>query len=148
MSSEVGASYDGDVTPLEAWNALASVPASVLVDVRTRAEWSWVGVPQLAAVAKQPITLEWQVYPSMAENPDFVAVLDAALVKAGFAHDVPIYFLCRSGVRSRKAAIAMTAAGWSRCRNISDGFEGPPDPDGHRGAVAGWKASGLPWNQS
>ena len=59
-----------------------------------------------------------------------------------------IYFLCRSGVRSKHAAIAMTEAGWARCFNIASGFEGPPDPAGHRGTVDGWKAQGLPWTQT
>jgi rhodanese-related sulfurtransferase len=148
MSVLDGAQYDGDVSPSEAWADLARDPRSVLIDVRTRAEWTWVGVPLLAEIGKTPITLEWQAYPAMDENPDFVEVLDAALSKAGLDRDTALYFLCRSGVRSRKAAIAMTAAGWSRCRNVADGFEGPPDPAKHRGGVAGWKASGLPWTQS
>jgi hypothetical protein len=41
----------------------------------------------------------------------------------------------------------MTQAGATHCYNISDGFEGPMDKAGHRGAVAGWKQSGLPWLQ-
>ncbi len=148
MSNENGVGYAGDVAPREAWSSLSSDGSAILVDVRTKAEWSFVGVPSLAELGKKPITLEWQVYPSMAENPDFVEVLDGALVKAGLAHDVPIYFLCRSGVRSRNAALAMTSAGWTRCYNVAGGFEGPLDSGGHRGAVDGWKAQGLPWSQS
>ena len=40
----------------------------------------------------------------------------------------PLLFICRSGARSRQAAIAMTSAGWAPCFNVSDGFEGPLDP--------------------
>ena len=148
MSSENEIGYAGDVTPREAWEGLSQDKRAILVDVRTRAEWSFVGVPQLAELGKTPITLEWQVFPAMAINPDFVDVLDGALTKAEIARDVPLYFLCRSGVRSRHAAVAMTAMGWSRCHNIASGFEGPPDPAGHRGTVDGWKAQGLPWTHS
>jgi rhodanese-related sulfurtransferase len=57
-------------------------------------------------------------------------------------------FLCRSGVRSRAAAIAMTRAGFSRAYNIAGGFEGDLDGERHRGAANGWKAAGLPWKQT
>lgn len=148
MSIEQTTGYAGDVAPAEAWTSLSGDPRAVLVDVRTRAEWSFVGLPSLAGIGKNPITLEWQIFPSMAINPDFVEVLDGALTQAGIARDAPLYFLCRSGARSRSAAIAMTSAGWSRCFNIGPGFEGPLDPGGHRGRVSGWKAGGLPWTQS
>ncbi len=84
----------------------------------------------------------------MTHNPDFVAALTSALTEARVDFDAPVYFLCRSGVRSQHAAVAMTAAGWKRCFNIATGFEGALDGSGHRGRVAGWKALGLPWVQS
>lgn len=148
MSIDFVGAYAGDVDPAEAWESLQGDPRTILVDVRTRAEWAFVGLPVLAALGKQPITLEWQVFPSMAANPEFVTVLDEALGKAGIARDTTILFLCRSGQRSRFAAEAMTAAGWTRCFNISEGFEGGLDGEGHRGRVAGWKARGLPWSQT
>lgn len=148
MSLEMGGGYAGDVDPAQAWASLAEDRSAVLVDVRTRAEWAFVGLPSLAALGRQPITLEWQVFPSMTVNADFVAILDEALTAAGIAHDAPLLFLCRSGVRSRHAAVAMTQAGWNRCFNISEGFEGGLDGEGHRGRVAGWKARGLPWTQT
>lgn len=148
MSVEETGRYAGDVAPAEAWASLSADGRAVLVDVRTRAEWSFVGLPSLDALGKKPITLEWQVFPSMAVNPDFVEVLDGALTKAGIAKDAPLFFLCRSGVRSLHAAVAMTEAGWERCHNVAGGFEGPLDPERHRGAVSGWKAAGLPWIQS
>ncbi|MER2606070.1 MAG: rhodanese-like domain-containing protein [Siculibacillus sp.] len=148
MSNGIGEGYAGDVAPRTAWEALAGPSRAVLIDVRTRAEWSFVGLPSLADLGKQPITLEWQVFPSMTVNADFVEVLDRALDQAGFERDTPLYFLCRSGARSRHAAIAMTGAGWTRCFNVATGFEGPLDTSGHRGGVSGWKADGLPWTQS
>jgi rhodanese-related sulfurtransferase len=56
-------------------------------------------------------------------------------------------FLCRSGARSRAAAMALTAAGYTSCYNIAEGFEGNPDAERHRGTTGGWKAAGLPWAQ-
>jgi rhodanese-related sulfurtransferase len=145
MSSELA--YAGDLTPTEAWALLSGDRKARLVDVRTKAEWSYVGVPELGAAAA-PLFLEWQIWPDMAVNADFVPALDAALAAAGLDRDDPVVFLCRSGVRSAAAARALTAAGWRRAYNLSGGFEGPPDDDCHRGGVAGWKASGLPWTQT
>jgi rhodanese-related sulfurtransferase len=61
--------------------------------------------------------------------------------------EAPILFICRSGGRSRAAAAALTAAGYRRCYNVAEGFEGNPDPERHRGKTGGWKAAGLPWVQ-
>ena len=135
-------SYAGDVTPEQAWTALHDEPAAVLVDVRTRAEWSYVGLPDLDAIGKQPVLIEWQTYPAGAVNERFTEQLEAA----GVAKDAPVYFLCRSGARSVSAATAATQQGWSRSHNILDGFEGPHDDARHR-TVAGWKVAGLPWVQ-
>jgi rhodanese-related sulfurtransferase len=141
-------SYAGDVTPAAAYDLLSSNPGAVLVDVRTRPEWSFVGVPDLQEVGKEPVLLEWQNYPSMQMDPQFPERLQALLAQMGAPADAPLLFLCRSGARSRAAAIALTGAGRANCFNIADGFEGPRDAEGHRGTVAGWKAAGLPWGQS
>jgi rhodanese-related sulfurtransferase len=132
-----------NVAPGKTWEALKADPKAQLVDVRTDAEWNFVGVPDLAAVGKQAVLLPWQVYPSMQRNASF----EEQLGKAGFTPEHHIYFLCRSGVRSLAAAEAARAAGFPNVYNISDGFEGPPDHAGHRGQTAGWKADGLPWRQ-
>lgn len=135
--------YAGDVTPEQAWDDLRANPRAVLVDVRTQPEWAFVGVPDLSAAGKQPALISWQIYPEMQRNPGF----EAEVEKLGLDRDGPIYFLCRSGVRSKAAAIAMTGAGYQACFNVAGGFEGDPDDQRHRGSVNGWKASGLPWMQ-
>ena len=112
--------------------------------MRTRAEWSYVGVPDLTAADKKPGLLEWQVFPGMQANTEFVGSLSGGVADK----ETPILFLCRSGVRSAAAAKAMTAAGYLNCFNISDGFEGPLDGQAKRGGQAGWKAAGLPWRQT
>jgi rhodanese-related sulfurtransferase len=135
--------YAGDVTPSEAWKMLGEDKSARLVDVRTRPEWSFVGVPDLSRLGKRTLFLSWQDYPAMQINPDFVA----ELAKAVPDRQTPLFFLCRSGARSKAAAMAVTAAGYARCFNVSEGFEGNLDDERHRGKIGGWKAAGLPWVQ-
>lgn len=141
------AHYAGDVLPSEAWRVLNQTPSAQLVDVRTSAEWSFVGLPDLSPLGRRPLLAEWQSYPDMAVNTDFVAETEAALSAAGIAKDAPIFVLCRSGARSRSAAAALTKAGYSAAFNVAHGFEGDPDGEGHRGSLNGWKADNLPWRQ-
>jgi rhodanese-related sulfurtransferase len=146
MAAQSTAGYAGDLSAREAYSILERDKAAVLVDVRTQAEWTYVGVPNLSELGKQTILVEWQAYPSMKVDADFATRLNQALPESGA--DAPLLFLCRSGGRSRAAAIAMTTAGHTRCFNIAGGFEGPLDDKQQRGAVDGWKAQGLPWSQS
>src|SRR6516165_6621427 len=104
--------------------------------------------PDLRALDKTPLFLEWQAYPSMQVDGQFAARLGSMLESAAVDRGASLVFLCRSGARSRAAAIAMTNAGWAPCFNVSDGFEGPLDGSRHRGGVSGWKAGGLPWTQT
>lgn len=133
--------YAGDVTPTEAYAVVTASEDAVLVDVRTRAEWAHVGVPQLDS-QHHPLFVEWQRYPDGSVNESFVDELRAA----GVAEGAPLYFMCRSGVRSVAAAEAATAAGLGPAYNVLEGFEGPHDSEGHR-TVSGWKVAGLPWKQ-
>jgi rhodanese-related sulfurtransferase len=132
-----------NVAPTQTWEALRSNANVQLVDVRTDAEWNFVGVPDLAASGKQAILIPWQLYPTMQRNGSF----EDNLKQAGLTAEHSIYFICRSGARSMAAAQAAQAAGYPHVFNVADGFEGPPDVQGHRGGGAGWKAEGLPWRQ-
>ena len=143
-ATDQAAGYAGEIGVAELWSALESAPDAVLVDVRTQAEWNFVGVPELSELDKAPVFVEWQAYPTMEINPAFVETVEAAVAD----RDAPVFLLCRSGARSRAAAIALTAAGYRSCYNITEGFEGPPDAERHRGSTAGWKAQGLPWVQA
>jgi rhodanese-related sulfurtransferase len=146
--------YAGDISPQDAWRLLIADGRARLVDVRTAAEWSYVGVPDLGAAhgadgapLAAPIFLEWQTWPTMAPVSDFVARLVERLEADGLGAADPVLFLCRSGARSLAAANALAAAGWLRAYNVAGGFEGPLDDRRHRGGTAGWKASDLPWAQ-
>lgn len=136
-------SYAGDVTPQTAWEILTDDPRAVLVDVRTDAEWRYVGLPDLSVVGKEPVCVSWQVYPDLRANPSFAGEVTAA----GVEPEDTVLLLCRSGQRSAAAAAALTAAGYRRCYNVAEGFEGGKDAHGRRGTRAGWKVAGLPWRQ-
>ena len=129
--------YAGDISPQEAHDLLASNDAAVLIDVRTAAEWTWVGIADVADARH----VSWTLWPEGVQNSDFVTE-----ATAGLDQDQPILFLCRSGGRSAAAASAATAAGFTQCYNIATGFQGDPDQNGHR--TGGWQGAGLPWRQS
>lgn len=114
-----------------------------LVDVRTDAEWSFVGMPDLGPLGKRIVCVSWKLFPDNALNSGFVEQVRAAGVEPG----QQVLLICRSGQRSRDAAIALTAAGFEACYNVAEGFEGDKDGAAHRGAVNGWKIAGLPWQQ-
>jgi rhodanese-related sulfurtransferase len=143
-------SYAGDLTVDEAWQLLAADPSARLVDVRTAPEWSFVGRADLSSIGKAPLLLSWQTYPQMAVDTDFTSKLSQGLGEQGRGDAdkaAPVLFLCRSGARSKAAAIAATAAGFTRSYNIAGGFEGDRDSSSHRNSVGGWRFAGLPWIQ-
>ena len=127
--------YAGALTPQEAFELMKAGVAK-LVDVRTRAEWDYVG--------KIPgsLLIEWQAYPSSLLNPEFLNQLQAEVSK-----EQPVMFICRSGARSNSAAKRATEAGYTRSYNILQGFEGDKDAEGHRNSSGGWRFAGLPWTQ-
>jgi rhodanese-related sulfurtransferase len=135
--------YSGDILATEAMDILKNNPDAQLVDVRTFAEWHYVGTPDLNSLKKEVICIEWRQLPSMDLNPAFIQVLENKIP----SRDTELLFLCRTGGRSREAAIAMTARGYKTCYNIESGFEGDLNPQKHRGSTSGWKASKLPWRQ-
>ena len=133
----------GDVTPKQTWEMMKQNLKASLLDVRTPAEWAYVGIPDLSSLARHPMLVSWILFPTMEPNPDFVNQISGMEVDP----EQDLLILCRSGHRSKSAAIALTAAGFSACYNISYGFEGDKDQAGHRGTINGWKVDALPWTQ-
>lgn len=132
-----GLPYLGALYPAEAHEILQSTPGATLVDVRSRAEFDWVGrVPGA-------VEIEWASYPGMKPNPNFLAQLEQQVDK-----EVLTLFMCRSGARSHHAAEMATQAGYSNCYNVLEGFEGDRNSSQHRNTISGWRAAGLPWQQS
>src|SRR5574343_639173 len=129
--------YAGALTPQEAWELLQLIPEARLVDVRTSAEWNWVG-----RVANS-VEIEWMQWPANQPNPNFLAQLTQQVDK-----EAVVMCLCRSGVRSKKAATVATEAGYTSAYDILEGFEVDLDANKHRNRIGGWRFAGLPWTQS
>lgn len=139
-----------EVDPAEAYRLLESDSKSALIDVRTRAEWAFVGLPDLSALGRPVWPIEWVAFPNMARNPGFIEELADRMGGKPLAR---LFFICRSGSRSMAAAQTVAAELGAQgvaahCTNVAEGFEGDLDQDGHRGRGNGWKARGLPWRQS
>ena len=147
MSGQNGDRAVDNVDVEATWQRLASRPGSQLIDVRTRAEWTYVGIPDLGPIGKRAVLVEWQTFPDQTVDPRFVERLAGELKAVGAQLDDDLFFICRSGGRSLAAAKAMAEAGYQACHNVAGGFEGPLDDDRHRGSVGGWKTAGLPWLQ-
>jgi len=130
----LGLTYAGALTPKEAYEVWQLAPGAKLVDVRTRAEWDWVGrIPGAEEI-------EWMTYPGNQPNTNFLAQL-----KQQIDPEVLVMFVCRSGVRSDKAAGLASKAGYTEAYNVLEGFEGDKDANGRRGNTGGWRQAGLPW---
>jgi len=133
--------YAGELSLDEAWAMLRDLPDAVLIDVRTQAEWNFVGIPVLDELDKEARFIEWISFPGGQPNPRF---LEQAT--EGLQPGQPVLLLCRSGARSLSAARALTEAGYGPAYNVTAGFEGALDPAGHR--ASGWRHAGLAWRQS
>lgn len=149
MSTDVGPRVS-EALPQEAWDLLKNSASAVLVDVRSKAEWSFVGKPDLSDLGHSVVFVEWASFPGMSANDRFVDEVESHL---GGTTPSCMLFLCRSGVRSLGAAEAMAQAFEKKghavpCISVAEGFEGDLDAHKHRGGLGGWKARGLPWVQS
>jgi rhodanese-related sulfurtransferase len=124
--------------PKQAWSVLDTEPAAVLLDVRDRTEYSFVGH------ATGSVNIPWKNAPDWKPNPNFLAE-----VRQRFPNlNTPLLLMCRSGQRSLDACKALAEVGYTDLTNIEEGFEGPLDEHKHRGALGGWRAHELPWEQS
>ena len=133
---QLGVSYSGALTPAEAHELWRNAPGAKLVDVRTRAEWDYVGrIPGA-------VEIEILTYPGNRPNAAFLTELENKVDKSA-----PVLFICRSGGRSHNAAMLAQEAGFSQAYNVLEGFEGDRDSQGHRNTTGGWRAAGLPWMQ-
>src|SRR5512134_3197816 len=121
LGRQLGLPYSGALTPAEAYEVWRNAPGAKLVDVRTRAEWDYVGrIPGA-------VEIELLTYPSNRPNPAFVPELESKVDKAA-----PVLFICRSGGRSHNAAMIATQSGYRAAYNVLEGFEGDKDAQGHR----------------
>lgn len=139
-----------EISAKDAFAILKNDPKSVLIDVRTNEEINFVGFVDPSEIDDRAILLPWKLFPDMRVNPQFTSSLNDSLKKLLSENilEAKLFFMCRSGARSEQAAYQTSTLGFQNCYNITSGFEGDIDYNGHRGNVNGWKASKLPWKQS
>jgi rhodanese-related sulfurtransferase len=145
VADETVEGYAGNLTPEETWEILKTEKDAVLVDVRSAAEWVYVGMVDLSSIGKEDAKIEWKSFSAggMVENPNFAAEVDAVCTDK----DVKVLSLCRSGVRSIATSKKLTEAGFTQAYNVLEGFEGDKDTAEHRATIGGWKFRGLAWKQ-
>ena len=115
---------------------LKSPSDTFIIDVRTRAEYQFVGHPDLPnGVPNIPL----KFYPSWETNRDFVKNVGERYKK-----DDTLIILCRSGKRARAAAKLLLDGDYKKTLYMTDSFEGSKDANGHR-TVNGWKVNALPY---
>lgn len=135
--AQAGGAVVKDVTPPEAARIVETSPKAKILDVRSQAEFIFVGHP--VGAVNIPLqfwdssTYEWSA------NPDF-----DAKVLAAFPKQTPIITICRSGQRSKTAAMRLVALGYTEVYNMVESFEGSVDPKTGMRTVNGWKNRGLP----
>lgn len=135
-----------EISPQVAWNILNSDKNAVLLDVRTRPEFEFVGHPPNA------LNVPWQEVLSGQINPDFIDLVreKLQLVRVG-SHpesDLTVLAICRSGARSMAAATTLKKSGFRNVMNVAEGFEGSLDNQRQRGNINGWRFHNLPWEQA
>jgi len=145
------------LTAAAAYPLLTAQPDRVLfIDVRTRAEVAFIGmatlvdanVPLMFLPDNAPWDAEKKAF-QLTPNPDFVAEVGRRLAAKHLTKDDPVVVMCQGGLRSSKAADALTAAGYTLVFSIVDGFEGDIASEGPtkgQRTVNGWKNAGLPWS--
>lgn len=127
-----------NLNPEQSFAFMQQNPEAVLIDVRTKVEYNFVGHPLNA------IHIAWKEAPDWQVNLDFMTEVEKIIVNK----QTPLLLMCRSGQRSLAAAEALKTAGYQHLINIVEGFEGDLDGNKHRGNLGGWRFRGLPWEQS
>lgn len=119
-----------NILSIEAYDMLNTVPDTYLIDVRTQAEYQYVGHPNNAYLfpymffttrfAKVNEKYEYQL---SQKNKDFLAEINKIFKKTD-----NLLVISSDGKVSALAAKDLLAEGFKKVSNISDGFEGPEFP--------------------
>lgn len=139
------------LTAKEAYDAIQVDGSILLIDVRTRAETVFVGIPTDATANIPYVFLDTDKVDTaknryaLTDNPHFTADVDHLVGIKGADKSTKIFLICRSGSRSARAADKLAEAGYANVWTVIDGFEGDKDESGRR-TVNGWKNEGLPWS--
>ena len=136
-------SYKRNLLPKMAIERLQSNPQALFVDVRSKAEYKYVGYPE------NSILIPWIDDPDWEPNPE--AFSDSVMQELDGREnlsDTEIILICRSGFRSNEALKCLENKGFTQVSHVASGFEGDLDENDHRGNLNGWRHDGMPWSQS
>jgi len=136
-------SYKRNLLPKMAVERLQSNSQALFVDVRSKAEYKYVGFPE------NSILIPWIDDPDWEPNPE--AFSDAVMQELDGREnlsDTEIILICRSGFRSNEALKCLENKGFTQVSHVASGFEGDLDENDHRGNLNGWRHDGMPWSQS
>jgi len=136
-------SYKRNLLPKMAIERLQNNPQALFVDVRSKAEYKYVGYPE------NSILIPWIDDPDWEPNPE--AFSDAVMQELDGREnlsDTEIILICRSGFRSNEALKCLENKGFTQVSHVASGFEGDLDENDHRGNLNGWRHDGMPWSQS
>lgn len=156
------------VLSLEAYDMLNTVPDTYLIDVRTRAEYQFVGhpisaylFPYMFMADEFEMLGEKYGYRFNVKNKAFIQEISKV-----FKMTDNLLIISRDGTRSALAAKELAGAGFKNVIDVGDGFEGPEfptfkDSDKHKfyrqlakrnkiytydhRRQYGWQWWGLPW---
>ena len=132
-----------DIDPIEAYEWATTDPNVYILDVRTPAEWKWVGHPgenklgEGAELNDKVVNIPYKIEngEGLIVNPSFLDDVDYLF---GSNPNAVIINMCRSGSRSVAASNALDQHGYMNVYNMLQGFEGGKDERGYR-TVEGWK---------
>ena len=135
--------YKRNLLPKMAVEKLQNNPQALFVDVRSKAEYKYVGYPE------NSILIPWIDDPDWEPNP--VAFSDSVMQELDGRENLlntEIILICRSGYRSNEALKCLENKGFTQVSHVASGFEGDLDENDHRGNLNGWRHDGMPWSQS
>ena len=136
-------SYKRNLLPKMAIERLQNNPQALFVDVRSKAEYKYVGFPE------NSILIPWIDDPDWEPNPEaFSDLVMQELDGRENLSDTEIILICRSGFRSNEALKCLENKGFTQVSHVASGFEGDLDENDHRGNLNGWRHDGMPWSQS
>ena len=144
------------MTAQEAYGAATSNSGDVvLIDIRSRAEVNFLGMPTVADANIPYMDLgefakfdEKKGHYKLDVNSHFAERVAKLLTSKGLDKNATIILMCRSGSRSAKAANLLADLGYKNVFSVVDGYEGDKAKDGAfagQRVVNGWRNSKLPW---
>jgi len=144
------------LTAKEAYQMKTKDSHILFLDVRTRAEVAFLGMPKIADFNIPYMMVgDWDTWNDkkknfkLTPNSGFLSTLEDKITAKKLTKNSQIILICRSGSRSAKATNLMAQAGYKQVYTVVDGYEGDKAKKGmHKGqrVVNGWKNADLPWS--